>query len=609
MANSNQQSSLKVYLRLLKYVVPYWGLFAISILGFLIFASTQPMLGYMLKFFVDGLSNPAAGLFSEVPWLLEHAPWLAKLPLLQAVPLLIVVIALWQGVGSFLGNFYLAKVSMGLVQDLRVALFNNLLTLPNRYFDSHNSGHLISRITYNVTMVTGAATDAIKVVVREGMTVLFLFASLLWMNWKLTMVMLAILPVIGLMVGSASKKFRKQSKKIQVAMGDVTHVASETIQGYRVVRSFGGEEYERQRFFKAADDNKAKQLRMVKTSAVYTPSLQLVIYSAMAVLMFLVLLLRGDATTGDLVAYITLAGLLPKPIRQLSEVSSTIQKGVAGAESIFEQLDEDPEIDRGTQERERVSGRLEVRNLSFQYPGAEKPVLRDISFVAEPGQMIALVGRSGSGKSTLASLIPRFYHHEHGQILLDDLDVEDFTLRNLRQHIALVTQHVTLFNDSVTNNIAYGDLAGAPFEQVRQAAEAAYAAEFIDKLPQGFDTLVGENGVLLSGGQRQRLAIARALLKNAPLLILDEATSALDTESERHIQAALDEVMKGRTTLVIAHRLSTIEKADQILVMDQGEIVERGSHAELLALNGYYARLHAKQFEDADEASPTEQEA
>ena len=608
MANSNQQSSLRVYLRLLKYVVPYWGLFVISILGFLIFASTQPMLGYMLKFFVDGLSNPDAGFFSEVPYLQDYH-WLSDLKLLQAVPLMIVLIALWQGIGSYLGNYFLAKVSMGLVQDLRVALFNNLLTLPNRYFDNHNSGHLISRITYNVTMVTGAATDAIKVVVREGMTVLFLFASLLVMNWKLTLVMVAILPIIGVMVGSASRKFRKQSKKIQVAMGDVTHVASETIQGYRVVRSFGGESYEQTRFQLASEANKEKQLRMVKTNAIYTPSLQLVIYSAMALLMFLVLLLRGDATTGDLVAYITLAGLLPKPIRQLSEVSSTIQKGVAGAESIFEQLDEQPEVDSGLRERERISGQLEVRNLTFQYPGAEKPVLRDISFVAEPGQMIALVGRSGCGKSTLACLIPRFYQHEQGRILLVGLDIEEYTLRNLRKHIALVTQHVTLFNDSVTSNIAYGDLAGAPMEQVRQAAEAAYAAEFIDKLPQGFDTLVGENGVLLSGGQRQRLAIARALLKNAPLLILDEATSALDTESERHIQAALDEVMKGRTTLVIAHRLTTIEKADLILVMDQGEIVERGSHAELLAQNGYYARLHAKQFEEGSSEQPLELDA
>ncbi|OWK44879.1 Lipid A export ATP-binding/permease protein MsbA [Pseudomonas oleovorans subsp. oleovorans] len=602
MANSNQQSSMKVYLRLLRYVVPYWGLFTISIFGFLIFASTQPMLGYILKYFVDGLSNPDASLFAGVPWLLEHAPWLAHLKLLQAVPLLIVLIALWQGVGSFLGNYYLAKVSMGLVQDLRVALFNNLLTLPNRYFDNHNSGHLISRITYNVTMVTGAATDAIKVVVREGMTVVFLFATLLWMNWRLTLVMVAILPVIGLMVTSTSKKFRKQSKKIQTSMGDVTHVTSESIQGYRVVRSFGGEDYEKQRFLEASEENKLKQLKMVKTNAVYTPSLQLVIYSAMAVLMFLVLLLRGDASAGDLVAYITLAGLLPKPIRQLSEVSSTIQKGLAGAESIFEQLDEEPEDDRGTQARERISGRLDVKDLSFSYPGAEKPVLNNISFVAEPGQMVALVGRSGSGKSTLANLIPRFYHHEQGQILLDGVDVEDYTLSNLRRHIALVTQHVTLFNDTVRNNIAYGDLAGAPLEAVQQAAADAYAAEFIEKMPQGYDTLVGENGVLLSGGQRQRLAIARALLKDAPLLILDEATSALDTESERHIQAALDQVMQGRTTLVIAHRLTTIEKADLILVMDQGQIVERGTHTELLAQNGYYARLHAKQFEDGDES-------
>lgn len=597
MANSTQQSSLTVYLRLLRYVLPYWGLFVISLAGFLIFASTQPMLGYMLKFFVDGLNNPEASFFAQVPYLQEHS-WLADLKLLQAVPLLIILIALMQGIGSFLGNFFLAQVSLGLVHDLRIALFNNLLTLPNRYFDSHNSGHLISRITYNVTMVTGAATDAIKVVVREGMTVVFLFATLLWMNWKLTLVMLAILPMIGVMVSSASKKFRKQSKKIQAAMGDVTHVASETIHGYRVVRSFGGETYERNRFLSASKENTSKQLRMVKTSAVYTPSLQLVIYSAMAVLMFLVLLLRGDASAGDLVAYITLAGLLPKPIRQLSEVSSTIQRGVAGAESIFEQLDEEPEVDRGTLEREAVSGHLQVRNLDFVYPGTDKRVLHDINFAVEPGQMVALVGRSGSGKSTLANLIPRFYHHEAGQILLDGVDVESYTLRNLRRHIALVTQQVTLFNDTVANNIAYGDLAGAPLEDIRQAARDAYADEFIEQMPDGYQTLVGENGVLLSGGQRQRLAIARALLKNAPVLILDEATSALDTESERHIQGALDHVMKGRTTLVIAHRLSTIEKADLILVMEQGRIVERGTHAELLVANGAYARLHATQFKD-----------
>ena len=592
------QSSLSIYFRLLGYVKPYAGLFAVSILGYAIFASSQPMLAAVLKYFVDGLIDPEGATFA-----MGFLP--AGLQMMHAVPLMIVLIAFWQGIGAYLGNFYMARVSMGVVHDLRMALFDKLLVLPDRYFDQHNSGHLISRITFNVTMVTGAATDAIKVVIREGLTIIFLFAYLLWANWKLTLVMVAILPAIALMVTVASRKFRKQAKKIQVAMGDVTHVASETIHGHRVVRSFGGEIYERGRFLAASLNNMARQLRMIRTGAIYTPLLQLLVYSAMGVLFFLVLWLRGDATPGDLVAYITAAGLLPKPMRQLSEVSSTIQKGVAAAESIFEQLDEAPETDRGTVERARVAGRIEVRDLSFAYPGGERNVLDGIGFAIEPGRMVALVGRSGSGKTTLANLIPRFYHHAQGQILIDGVDVEDYKLRNLRRHVSVVTQQVMLFNDTVANNIAYGDLAGAPREAIERAAEAAYAREFIDRLPQGFDTLVGENGVLLSGGQRQRLAIARALLKDAPILILDEATSALDTESERHIQAALDAAMRGRTTLVIAHRLSTIERADSIMVMDQGRIIESGTHAELLALGGHYAHLHAMQFREPDDELPS----
>lgn len=329
------RSSARIYLRLLGYVRPYWIPFAISILGFVIFASSQPAMAWMLKYFVDGLTEGASAQFLGVP-------------LIWGFPLFIILVALYQGIGSYLGNYFIAKVSLGVVHDLRTALFDNLLTLPNRYFDNNNSGHLVSRVTFNVTMVTGAATDAIKVVFREGLTVIFLFGYLLWMNWKLTLVLMAVLPLIGLMVNSTSKKFRKQSKKIQTAMGDVTHVTSETITGYRVVRSFGGEDYESQRFHRASENNRQRGLKMVRTGAVFTPTLQLATYGAMAGVMFLVLFLRGDATAGDLVSYITAAGLLPKPIRQLSEVSANIQKGIAAAESIFEQLDEEPEQDTAT---------------------------------------------------------------------------------------------------------------------------------------------------------------------------------------------------------------------------------------------------------------------
>lgn len=583
-------SSLGLYLRLLTYVRPYTGLFIISILGFVVFASAQPMFAAVMKYFVDGLSDPSINPFKGIPFLSDF-------PALYAVPVLIVLIAFWQGVGSYLGNVFIARVSFGVVKDLRVALFNRLLLLPNGYFDQQNSGHLVSRITFNVTLVMTAATEAIKILFREGLTAIFLFGYLFWMNWKLTLVMVAVIPVLGLMVQHANKKFRKQSTRIQESMGDVTHIASETIQGYRVVRSFGGEQYEASRFRTAAKAGFDRQLRMVKIADTFTPLLQLVVYSAMGILLFLVILFRSDATAGDLVAYITAAGLLPKPIRQLSEITAKIQGGLAAAASIFSLLDEASEVDTGTHAVPRAKGQLDFSQVSFTYPNSERQVLNGVSFAVQPGQMVALVGRSGSGKSTITSLIPRFYTGWQGAITLDGAPVEDYQLKNLRSQIALVTQQVILFNDTIANNIAYGDLQGTPREQIEAAAEAACATEFIAQLPNGFDTLVGENGVLLSGGQRQRIAIARAILKNAPILILDEATSALDTESERHIQRALEAATQGRTTLVIAHRLSTIERADLILVMEDGQIIERGTHAELLKADGAYAKLHAMQFE------------
>ncbi|WP_253705152.1 lipid A export permease/ATP-binding protein MsbA [Endozoicomonas ascidiicola] len=518
---------------------------------------------------------------------------------LVLIPGIMVFISVVRGIGSYLGSFYIDKVSSSVIHDLRVAMFDSLITLPNAYFDNNNSGHLIARLTYNVTQVTSAATSAIKIVVREGLTVIFLLSFLFYTNWKMTLIFIAALPVIALVVSYASNRFRRFSRKIQHSIGDLTQVTSETINGYREVRGFGGEDYESKRFESASATNVRQSLRLYKASAIQTPVLQFIISIALALLLFMVLWAKGDATTAALVGYVTAAALLPKPIRQLSEVNASIQKGIAAAESIFAMVDEVPEANTGLYTCDRVKGRIEFKNVCFTYPGSSSPALKDICFTVEAGKTYALVGRSGSGKSTLASLIPRFYNHTEGDILIDGTPLNDFELKNLRSQTALVSQNITLFNDTVARNIAYGALSETASDvDIRRAAEAAHAMEFIKGMTNGIHTMVGEDGVLLSGGQRQRLAIARAMLKDAPILILDEATSALDTESERHIQAALNEVMKGRTTLVIAHRLSTIENADCILVLEQGQIIERGTHRELLANGQHYAKLHKMQFHD-----------
>ena len=580
-SKTTKLSGIRLYGRLLSYVLPYIPLFIVSILGFAIYSGSQVAATEWLKRVIDYVNEPIGDLR-------------------LILPLALIVIALVRGVGFFIGNYLLSSISNRLVHNLRTELFEKLTVLPSSYYDQHSSGHLISRITFNVMQVTGAATNALKILIREGLLVIGLITYLMFLNWKLAMFLFIAAPFIALIVGIAARRLRKISGRIQTAMGDVTHVASETITGHEEVKSFGGEEYEIDRFNDASDNNRKQNLKLEATNSIASPLVQLFVSAALALITWLALdaSIVSNMTPGTFIAFFSAAGMLAKPVRQLSEINSQIQKGLAAAEDIFSQLDEKAERNDGTYTSEAVKGDITFTNLNFSYDTGEGGnTLEDINLTINQGETVAFVGKSGAGKTTLMSLLPRFYDGYEGDISIDDKSISEYEITNLRSHISLVSQNVTLFNDTIANNINYGS-AEFDLNKIKEAAKKANADSFIELMADGYDTQTGDDGVLLSGGQRQRIAIARAILKDAPILILDEATSALDSESENYIQEALVELSRNKTTLVIAHRLSTIETADKIVVLDQGKIVEVGDHTSLIQNDDHYAELHRNQFKD-----------
>jgi subfamily B ATP-binding cassette protein MsbA len=580
-------TSSRLYLRLLGYVKSYKHIFAFSILGMAISAATEPLLPALLKPLLDGTFVHKDDLV--IRW----------------APLLILVIFLVRGIASFIGTYAISWVGTKVVNDLRDAMFGKLLTLPTRYYDDHATGNLISKLTFDVMQVTDAATVVITVTLRDSIILVGLLGWLFYLNWKLTLLSLVIAPVMALIIRGINRRFRTASRDSQRAMGDVTQVIEESVSAHKVVKLFGGQQYEAKRFGEQSNWVRRYQMKQAMASAANVPIVQLVAAMALSVILYIVIeqSKSNETTVGGFLSFVTAMMMLTSPLKRLTGVSQYMQRGLAASESIFGLLDTESELDQGKTSISRAKGHLGFEHVSLSYHGDGRMALDDICLEIPAGQTVALVGASGSGKSTLANLVPRFYLPTGGRITLDRHDLADLTLASLRANIALVSQEVLLFNDTVAANIAYGQMRDVPESEIIAAAKAAHALEFIQEMPQGFNTLIGEKGVRLSGGQRQRLAIARAILKNAPILILDEATSALDSESERHVQAALETLMQGRTTLVIAHRLSTIEKADRIIVLQKGRIVETGSHAELLAQNGVYAQLHRIQFEGHETVS------
>ena len=580
----------QLYLRLLGYVKPYWRIFLMSILATAVTAATEPLLPALLKPMLDGTFVNRDEM------------------VIRLVPIFILLIFLVRGIASFISAYAIGWVGDKVVLDLRNEMFRKLMTLHTRYYDDHATGQLISKFTFDVTRVTDAATNVVTVTIRDSIIIIGLLGWLLYLNWKLTMITLVMMPVIAIVIRVINVRMRSSSRDSQRSMGDMTQVIEESISAHKVVKLFGGQQYESDRFSDRANWVRRYSMKQTAANAANVPIVQMVAAFALAFLFYLAIEQShtDGKSVGEFLSYIVAMMMLTSPLKRITGVSVYLQNGLAAAESVFALLDTPNEHDNGTVKIERAAGKISFEHVNFSYqPDAENPrmALRDICLDIPAGQSVALVGASGSGKTTIANLVPRFYSPTSGRITLDGHDLSELSLASLRANIALVSQEVVLFNDTVAANIAYGQMREVPEEEIIAAATAAHAMEFIKDMPLGLNTLVGEKGVRMSGGQRQRIAIARAILKNAPVLILDEATSALDSESERHVQAALETLMRGRTTLVIAHRLSTIEKADRIVVMQKGQIVEMGSHPDLLVKNGVYAQLHRIQFELKDVAS------